>query len=419
MWVLGVVLVASGCATSQSVAEKAAPAAGAGRSATSGPLPGYQHSPSDLLTPLIITSLAPDPIPVRGSDDRFHVAYELSIFNDSPRPATITRLETLAGDETGPVIFRLSHNQVVALSLLTADYPSSPTPVSEIPAGRTVLVALDDVYPTARAVPARVTHRITATFGPVPPGQTAIATAYPAYVVQIGGSVTTSTLRPVVIGPPVTGDGWVANNGLAQPTLNIHRGALVPVGGRINGAERYAVDWIRVDLSLKPPSDVTGDPSKNESYFAFDQPLVAVADATVTTVVSDKPDIPPGAPPEAISFDQVIGNNVVLDLGHGVFAVYAHMKHDSATVTVGQKVKKGQIIGRVGNSGNTSVPHVHFHLMRGPLALTYDNVPWEIDHFILLGDATEGGVVSVPTTGARTNELPLGSTVSNFPTTGH
>ena len=95
------------------------------------------------------------------------------------------------------------------------------------------------------------------------------------------------------------------------------------------------------------------------------------------------------------------------------------MKHDSATVTVGQRVKKGQIIGRVGNSGNTSVPHVHFHLMRGPLALTYDNVPWEIDHFILLGDATEGGVVSVPTTGARTNELPLGSTVSNFPTTGH
>jgi hypothetical protein len=46
-------------------------------------------------------------------------------------------------------------------------------------------------------------------------------------------------------------------------------------------------------------------------------------------------------------------------------------------------------------------------------------VPWEIDHFILLGDATEGGVVSVPTTGPRTNELPLGDTVSNFPTTGH
>jgi murein DD-endopeptidase MepM/ murein hydrolase activator NlpD len=67
------------------------------------------------------------------------------------------------------------------------------------------------------------------------------------------------------------------------------------------------------------------------------------------------------------------------------------MKHDSATVQVGDRVKKGQRIGRLGNSGNTSEPHLHFQMMPGPLTLTYDNVPWEIDHFILLGDATEGG----------------------------
>jgi hypothetical protein len=238
-------------------------------------------------------------------------------------------------------------------------------------------------------------------------------------VVQIGGSVTTSKLRPVVIGPPMMGDGWVANNGLAESSLNAHRNVLVPIGGRINGAERFGVDWIRVDPSSKPLVDFKGDRSKNESYLAFNQPVLAVGDSTVTSVVSDLPDIPPGAPPEGISLGQVVGNNVILDLGHGVFALYAHMKQGSATVKAGDRVKEGQVIGRLGNSGNTSEPHLHFHLMRGPLPLSYDNVPWEVDHFILDGSATEGGVASVPTGGARTNELPLGQSVSNFPTPGH
>jgi hypothetical protein len=79
-------------------------------------------------------------------------------------------------------------------------------------------------------------------------------------------------------------------------------------------------DWVRVGPSSKPLSVVAGDPSKNESYLAFNQPLLAIADGTVTTVVSDMPDIPPGVLPEGISFDQVIGNNIVLDIGHGVFA---------------------------------------------------------------------------------------------------
>jgi len=421
VFVLGMLLFASGCTTSQSTTETGS-GAGSGGGAVSGPLPGYQHVQTDQFSPLIITTIAPDPIPVKGSDNRFHVAYELSVFNDSPRPATITKLETLAGNENGAVISSLSHDEVVALSLVTADYPASPAAVTEIPAGRTLIVALDDVYATARAVPASVTHRITATFGPVVSGQAGIANQYPDQVVQIGGPVTTSKLRPVVIGPPVTGDGWLASNGLAQPSLNAHPNVLLPVGGRINGAERFGVDWARVDPSAKPLGTFKGDPSKNESYLAFDQPLLAVADGTVTSVVSDKPDIPPGALAEGISLDQLIGNNVILDLGNGVFAVYAHMKQGSATVKAGDRVKKGQVIGRLGNSGNTEQPHLHFQLMRGPLTLLYDNVPWEVDHFILFGFVLgegEGGVVSVPTAEARTNELPLGNSVSNFATSGH
>jgi murein DD-endopeptidase MepM/ murein hydrolase activator NlpD len=95
------------------------------------------------------------------------------------------------------------------------------------------------------------------------------------------------------------------------------------------------------------------------------------------------------------------------------------MRVDSATVRVGEKLKKGQEIGQVGNSGNTSGPHLHFQLQRGPLPLTADQVAWEIDNFTLTGFATPDGVVTDATSGPRTGELPLEDTISNFPALGH
>ena len=276
MTAVGVALFVVACpSTSSSTAQTAG-------TTVSGVVPGYQHVQRDQLSPLIITAVAPDPIPVKGSDGKFHVHYELSVFNDAPRAATLARVETLKGNESGAVISTLSHNEVVARSLLTADYPVSPAPVTEIPAGRTLILVLDDVYATRDAVPASVTHRIFATFGPVGSDQGGTASLYPNQITEIGGLVTMSKLRPIVIGPPLTGDGWLAGNGCC--TLNAHGKVVLPTGGRLNGGERFAVDWIRLDPSVKPLSGLKGDPSKNESYLAFGQPIIAVANGTVVSV---------------------------------------------------------------------------------------------------------------------------------------
>jgi hypothetical protein len=226
-----------------------------------------------------------------------------------------------------------------------------------------------------------------------------------------------SAREPVAIGPPLQGDSWVAAN--ACCTVSPHRGAMIPVGGRINGSERYAVDWVRFDLTAHPLVDVqtgqmatsAGDRTRNESYFAYDQPLLAVADATVVSVVTDQPEARPHTFLTGLRLDQYGGNQVILDLGSGAYAFYGHMKPDSATVRPGDRVRKGQEIGRLGNSGNTSEPHVHFHVMTSPLPLTADNVPFVIDRFDHLGVVTPDGVVANPTAGPRTAELPLaGST---------
>jgi len=63
------------------------------------------------------------------------------------------------------------------------------------------------------------------------------------------------------------------------------------------------------------------------------------------------------------SYKELVGNYIILKYSDGVYAVFAHLKMKSVVVTVGQKVVKGQKIGQVGHSGNSTAPHLHFQLM--------------------------------------------------------
>ncbi|CAN5237425.1 M23 family metallopeptidase [soil metagenome] len=396
-------------------------AAGGYTSDNSGVTPGYQGRTKDEFSPLIITELAPNPSPVKGSDNSFHMAYELSVFNDSPRDAMMTQIETLASNENGPVLATLNQEQVAANTQLAGDYSASMIGSATIPAGRTAFVVFREAYPTKAEIPETFTHRISATFAPPAAGQSIFAAKYPDSVVQIGGIVSTGTLAPIVIGPPLSGDNWVAFSGLTPDGINAHSFALAPIGGRINGTERFAIDFIRLDPTAPPASkgvvgSFHGDATKNSSYLAFDEPLLAVAQATVVKVVSDQPDETPSpVPVSEAPLDLVTGNVIILDLGDGVFALYAHMKMNSAEVRVGDKVTKGQEIGRLGNSGNSTEAHLHFQLQNGLLPLASDNRSWVIDRFTAAGTFGLDGIVSNPVPGPRTDELPLANSVSNFP----
>ena len=376
-----------------------------------GILPGYQDETTLQFSPLIIGVLNPDVVPVRGSDGVYYVAYELTILNDAPRDATMTAIETIADDEHGAVVSIADQAQIAANTLLAG---GTPTGTAEIPVGRTAIVVVRAGYPSLEAIPATFTHRVIATFAPPTPDGPRLASMYPDEVAQIGGFVTTSTETPLAIGAPVAGDGWFANNSLESAALNAHSDVIIPVGGRITGAERYAIDFLRIDVATMTSTD--GDPALNESYLAFDQPLLAVADATVVRVVSTLPDVTPRQIGTIDVVDEATGNHVVLDLGGGVFAMYAHMKQGSATVAVGDTVVMGQEIGRLGNSGNTSEAHLHFQLQRGPL-LSAESVPFVIERFTATGilDATGDSVVPPPLPGERTNEFPVMNTISRFP----
>ncbi|GAA0357724.1 M23 family metallopeptidase [Bacillus horti] len=121
-------------------------------------------------------------------------------------------------------------------------------------------------------------------------------------------------------------------------------------------SQRYAYDW----SIMQNGSSYAGDPAENESYFAFGKEVVAPAGGTVISVENGIQDNTPQVETNA---EQPLGNHVILDHGNGEFSVLAHFKEGSVTVAEGDTVEQGDLLGLCGNSGNSSEPHIHFHVM--------------------------------------------------------
>jgi hypothetical protein len=232
-------------------------------------------------------------------------------------------------------------------------------------------------------------------------------------------------LQVPVIGPPLKGDGWVAANGCCTTEIT-HRGSVLPVNGSLFDAQRYAIDWMRLDAQGRL---VRGDPSNVHDYVDYGADVIVVADETVIDTLNTLDDQVPGKVPDpsTITIQNVDGNHVVLDIGNGFYAFYAHMQKGSVTVKPGDKVKLGQVIGKLGNTGNTSAPHLHFHIMTGPSVLGSDGVPYVIDRFGYAGQVSVDQFNAATTlTGnwgqgrlnqpsPRADQFPLNLNIINFP----
>ncbi|XID92926.1 M23 family metallopeptidase [Paenibacillaceae bacterium WGS1546] len=120
-------------------------------------------------------------------------------------------------------------------------------------------------------------------------------------------------------------------------------------------SQRYAYDFVQA----KDGFSYSGDATLNESYYAFGQEALAPQDGTVALVVNDIPD---NAPVGTVNPDEPAGNLVVLDHGNGEYSFLAHLKEGSVRVKAGDRVNKGDPVGLIGNSGNSSEPHLHFHI---------------------------------------------------------
>jgi hypothetical protein len=216
-----------------------------------------------------------------------------------------------------------------------------------------------------------------------------------------------------VIGPPLRGGPWLAGNG--PNARSGHRRALISTGGTPTIAQRFAIDWVKLNDSS---TTFHGDRLRNENYYAEGNDALAVANGVVVAVKDSIPENVPGITSRAvpITLETVGGNHVILDIGGGYYAFYAHLRPGSIRVRVGDRVRRGQVVGLVGNSGNSTEPHLHFHVADANSPLGSEGVPYRLDSFELVGRCTSFGAgCTRDGPGVRRGEIPLGNAIVRFP----
>jgi hypothetical protein len=184
-----------------------------------------------------------------------------------------------------------------------------------------------------------------------------------------------------VVGPPLRGSNYLAADSCCDATR--HTRATLPINGRVWLAQRYAVDYEQLDAKNRIWS---GKKRENlDNYTIYGKKAIAAADGKVVKVIDGLPEQVPGTFPEGISIEEADGNAVILDIGGGNYALYAHFQPGSIRVMEGERVQQGDVLALVGNSGNSLAPHLHFHVMSTPLSLASNGLPYEVDSFTVTG----------------------------------
>ena len=327
------------------------------------------------------------------SDGRTYLTYELYLTNFAASPITLRRVEVLdADDSSAAPIAAFEAPQLNSLvqpigAQSSADGNSDP---HQLGGGRSVAVFLWIALEHGVSVPSHLRQRVTT-----------------AEFVAEGAVVATHHRELLVLGPPVTGANWLADDGPSNDPENHHRRGILVFQGRALISRRYAIDW----QQNQNGKDYSGDASDKRSYYAYGKPVLAVADSTVVTVTDGLPDNVPRHngefnPAVEMTPDTVFGNHIVLDLGGQQFASYLHLQPGSARVKVGDHVRRGQVLAKIGGSGDAREPHVHFQVQTSSDPLAGEGVPYLIDHYRVKS--------ADDVWHTRTRELPLGGMLIDF-----
>jgi murein DD-endopeptidase len=356
---------------------------------------------SERPTPVEVVAPKP-PTPVTAMGKRVFV-YELHVTNLGSAPIAFRRVQVYAGSDNRSAGSRAL--QVLSDSALrNALAPvggATAHDVTRLDVGKRTIVYMWITQNASDIVPQRLRHRLE------------FALLDSAGVPIAGSSSSIDSLwvpvlrnAPVpVLYSPLTPGVWLA--GIGPSNDSDHRRALTALEGRGFISQRFAVDWVKVG----PNGDTHHDaPNRNENFWAYGQPVLAVADGEVVDVVDGMHDNTPGAPLTGITIKTIAGNHLTLRIGTGEYATYAHLRPGTIRVHPGQRVARGDTLAQLGNSGASTGPHLHLQLTDGPSVLASEGIPFMLASFDFLGygrDYEPGKEKPV----VRSREMPLSDEV--------
>jgi hypothetical protein len=361
------------------------------------------------LTPLVIRQPSEMIRPVKGSDNQWHLLYEIELRNATTLPLTVDRIEIFSEQDRV-----LELGQKAAAKVI--EVPGEGEDPGTVGPAQSGYAFLTLAFQEQSDIPKGLVHEVTVSAPTLPNGK----------ITTIGAETEVDSTSAVpLLGPPLeNGSGYVAVDGCCGAILHTRAG--LPINNQVWFAQRFAIDWeqLNEDGTLSK-----GDPTKVESYEIYGKTVLAAADGKVVASSDGMSDQTPGrSPGQSIGLEAADGNHVILEVEDGRFLLYAHLKKGSVAVKTADTVSKGQELGKVGNTGNSLVPHLHFHVSDRASALASDGEPYVIDSFATTGRITSaanfeavettGGkpkTTTTPTDGSHTNELPMGWSIVTFP----
>jgi murein DD-endopeptidase MepM/ murein hydrolase activator NlpD len=308
--------------------------------------------------------------------DSYNLVYEMRLTNYSTSASTLESIDAIAGATT------FSYSGKALRNLLKpVGRPGFVGTNTIVEPGQTLLVYVTLAFSARARVPSRIVHvlHVRSADG------TSHTLAVPALPVN--------PASPPIVAPPLRGSNWIAgdasHNGApfdnADGTVDAaHRRTVLLNFGRAFAAQRYAIDYAQYKIVNGRGVTFSGPAAKNSSYFCYGAPIYSVARGRVVEVYDELLDNVPHQPPAyKLTFVNAGGNHVIVDIGNGRYAFYAHMQPHSIppAIKVGTFVRAGQVLGRVGNTGSSTEPHLHFHIVNGPSFLSAQGIPYEMNAF--------------------------------------
>jgi Peptidase family M23 len=343
---------------------------------------------------------------VPASDARIHLEYDLLITNAIDVPVDLQSLVVTADDR------ELARFDAEEFATMTHVLPASG-PTGSVGPSQLVMSAVDVVFPgdDVAAVPAEVVSHITYEIA----GETELRSLISSLTADAPISIVDHEDIEVVEAP-LRGAGWWNASGCCDPRT-AHRSIILPGNGTFHAIETFAIDWVQAEGGVLR----RGDGTELADFTGFGAAIYSATQGEVVNVRNDMPEtalgVSLGDNPSVQGPGDYGGNNVVVKLREDRYVLYGHMQPGSVRVRVGDQVEPGDELGLLGNTGNSTIPHLHFGLLDGPDPTTSDSVPFVIDSYTLTGRGTTSDFETLSVTGESREQrrtFPLVFDVMDF-----